>query len=174
MIWLLLGCAERELVTQTGDEADSDTDADSDSDSDTDADTDTTGETGLQTDCLGVPSELETFIEARDATGPCTLCQMPVTLAVGVRNPCGIPVSFPGMADCLVPNYRVTSSRGSVSGGLDCPVGATLQDIEVPALGVEERTFALGNDVGPGGEWHATAELSSDPPQDLETDFEMQ
>jgi hypothetical protein len=38
---------------------------------------------------------------------------------------------------------------------------------------VEERVFELGEEVS-GGTWHAIAELVTDPPQDLETDFEAQ
>ncbi|MEQ1566196.1 MAG: hypothetical protein ABMA64_11210 [Myxococcota bacterium] len=169
---LLVTAACHELPITHPKDADADTDADADSDADADADTDAdtdsahtgtpTGETGTAA-CVGLPNELELFVEPRDNLGVvCAICAPgALDLYAGFRNPCAVDITIDAVADCLVTSFEVQYPGGpALAGDMGCdgaPVPTT-----IPAGGALESKYQV-LDADMLGAYTLTASLNTSP-----------
>jgi hypothetical protein len=172
LILLTAACHDLPIThpEDTSADADADTDADADSDTDTDADTDAdsahtgapTGETGTAA-CVGLPSELELFVEPRDSAGvACAICAPgALDLYAGFRNPCAVDITIDALPDCLVTSFEVGYPGGlGEAGEVGCD--GTPAPTTIPAGGALESRYHV-IDADRLGAYTLTARLNTWP-----------
>src|SRR5262249_44393254 len=148
-------------------DTDADTDADSDADTDADADSDTTAAC-----TTGTPADLQFRLEARDASGACTVCDgAPMVLAPMIYNPCDMTLSLHMSQDVLVYAwgwFNVDTEEGTdASGNFGDPTNQ-----EVPPRDFIDEELDMGRPVSPG-HWVAFVRFTDDAQTRVETEFDV-